>query len=141
MHVITKGNGNIINMSIRYYFTIQQSIVYAIWKTSNTLLATLACCPVDVCLGVLVILVYYTVLFYTCDRYQENELCLQRKPGLPVKQILPTEMYVQSEAWYTQWQSREDKASLQNKNLTKLMLFISCVLRVMYTWRCNMSSA
>ena len=43
-----------------------------------TLLVKLTCCPVDVCLGVLNILVYYTVLFFSCDRYQENQLCPQR---------------------------------------------------------------
>ena len=60
------------------------------------------------------ILVYCTVLFYTCDRYQEIQLCLQRKPDFPMKQILLTEMYIQSKAWCTQWPSREDKA-LQHK--------------------------
>ena len=34
-------------------------------------------------LGILIILVYYTVLFYPCDRYQENQLCPEKKPGFP----------------------------------------------------------
>ena len=42
-----------------------------------TLLVKLTYCPVDVCLGVLITLVYYAVLFDTCDRYQENQLCPQ----------------------------------------------------------------
>ena len=38
--------------------------------------------PVDVCLGVLNILVYSTILFYTCDMYQEYQLCPQRNLAL-----------------------------------------------------------
>ena len=76
MHVIIKGNGIIINMSIQYYFTIQQYILS--FGKITILFVKLTCCPVDVCLGVLIILVYYTVLLYTCDRYLEHQLCPQR---------------------------------------------------------------
>ena len=44
----------------------------------TTLLVKQTYCPVDVCLCVLIVFVFYTVLFYTCDRYQENQLCPQR---------------------------------------------------------------
>ena len=44
----------------------------------TALLVKQTCCPVDVHLSVLIILVYYTVLLYTCDRSQENHLCPQR---------------------------------------------------------------
>ena len=71
MHVIIKSNGIII---IVYSILLHhRAINVMLFGKLTTLLI-----PVDVCLGVLIILVYYTVLFYTCDRCQENHLCPQR---------------------------------------------------------------
>ena len=59
-------------------------------------------CLVDVCLGVLIILVYYTVLFYTCDRYQENQICPLKNLAFQLhqKKILLAEMYIKYKACY-----------------------------------------
>ena len=80
----------------------------------------------NVCLGVLIILVYSTIMFNTCDMYQENQLCPQRNLAFRFhlnRDIAGRNVY-KSKASYI-----EDSVT-KIQNLTKHMPIIGCVLQM-----------
>ena len=133
----------------RFTFEIYSNTQYCIQSSTDNLHYGSSNNFVDVCLCVLnniIILVYSTVVMccfiQVCNRYQENQLRLQRNLAVQFNPRRNTAgQNVQKMPVTLSDSLEEDKLSLNNQNRTKHLQFIGCVMQLMYTWWCNMSAA